>query len=254
MNRDLVIYSLAACPYAQRTRTLLGLKGIAHELVEIDITKPRPDWFLKINPTGQVPALLHHGRPLNELSVINEYLEECFPEPPVFPADPYARALSRIMIDFCNGRFAGNLYRLLMEQDPAKRQRIEASAAKDWAWIDAFIARIAPAGDFLFGDFGMVELTFGPFFQRYQLNEYYWQFCVPDELTRVRRWRAAMDAHPALQATSFPPEDLIKLYADYALGFANGAVPPGRERSALDPAVPLAGRPLPPPRIPVPAA
>jgi glutathione S-transferase len=42
-----------------------------------------------------------------------------------------------------------------------------------------------------------------------------------------------------------PDDCYIKLYADYSLGYSNGALPPGRERSALDMSVPLESRPLP---------
>lgn len=103
--RDITIYSVAACPYAQRTRILLGIKNIDARLGELDLSKKRPDWFLAINPAGKVPAIVHAVRPPNEPSVINEYLEEVFPAPPVFPGDPYQKAFSRILIDYCNNRF-----------------------------------------------------------------------------------------------------------------------------------------------------
>jgi glutathione S-transferase len=39
------LYSIAVCPFAQRTRILLTLKGVPFELTEIDITRPRPQKF-----------------------------------------------------------------------------------------------------------------------------------------------------------------------------------------------------------------
>jgi len=248
-SRDITIYSVAACPYAQRTRILLDLKSLDAKLVELDLSKKRPDWFLAINPTGKVPALVHGGKPLNESSVINEYLEEVFPDPPVFPADPYRKAFARILVDYCNTTFATNMYRLLMEQDAARRPRIEAAANKDWIWLEDMLMRLAPDQDLPFGAFGMAELTYAPFFLRYALNEYFWGYDIPNGLPRVRRWRQAALDHGAVKATALPADHYLKLYADYALGFANGAVPPGRERSALDPGWPLEARPLPPRRI-----
>ena len=44
------IYSIAVCPFAQRSRMVLALKGVPFELTENDITKPRPDGFLALNP------------------------------------------------------------------------------------------------------------------------------------------------------------------------------------------------------------
>jgi glutathione S-transferase len=248
-SRDITIYSVAACPYAQRTRILLGIKNIDAKLVELDLSKKRPDWFLAINPAGKVPAIVHAGKPLSESSVINEYIEETFPDPPMFPADPYQKALSRILIDYCNTSFTTNMYRLLMEQDAARRPRIEAAANKDWSWLNDMLTRLGPDQDFPFGRFGIAELTYAPFFERYALNEYFWGYTIPEGLARVERWRQAVLLHAAVKATSLHQDHYIKLYADYALGFANGAIPPGHKRSALDPEIRLDARPLPPRRV-----
>jgi glutathione S-transferase len=59
----------------------------------------------------------------------------------------------------------------------------------------------------------------------------------------------AVLSHDAVKATSLPPDHYIKLYADYALGFANGAIPPGHDRSALDPDWPIEQRQLPARRV-----
>jgi len=244
-DETLVIYSMVGCPYAQRTRILLDLKRIPCEAVEIDLTKPRPDWFLTINPAGKVPALVHRGRALAESSVINEYIEDCFPDPPVFPADPYQRALSRNLVEFCNTRFTPNLYRLLMEQDESRRPGIRQAALDDWEWLEGFLARAGYSDGFLFGRFGIAELSFVPFFQRYWLNTYFWGFEVPPRLGRALRWQHACLSPASVAATSLSHDDYVKLYADYALGFANGKVPPGHERSALDLSVPLNERPMP---------
>jgi glutathione S-transferase len=219
------------------------------ELVELDLSRPRPAWFLDINPAGKVPALIHEGRALHESSVINEYLEDVFPARPVFPADPFLKAQSRILIDFCNTQFTSNLYRVLMEQDSGKRARVEASAKKDWLWLESFLARVSSSANLIFEEFGMADLAYAPFFQRYELNEYFWGFKIPDGLIRVEQWRCALADHPSVKATSLPLEDYAKLYADYALGFSNGAIPPGQERSALDPTVPLKQRSMPPRRV-----
>jgi glutathione S-transferase len=242
------IYSMAVCPFAQRTRMLLKLKRIPFEVHEIDISKPRPDWFLRINPKGQVPVIEHEGRVLNESTIINEYLEEVFPEPPLMPRDPYRRALMRLLIAYGNETFIPLLYRLLMNQDATKAEALAAKALASWRWLDEFLAKHNPSGTYLWEEFGMADLSFAPFFQRYVLNAYYRGFAVPesDEYKRVCRWRDALLAHPAAIETRLPDEDYIKLYEDYSLGLGNGAVPPGRARSSFDLSVPLASRPMPP--------
>jgi glutathione S-transferase len=92
----------------------------------------------------------------------------------------------------------------------------------------------------------VAELTYAPFFKRYALNHYFWGYAIPPRLPQVERWRRGVLDHDAVKTTSLRPDQYIKLYA---LGFANGAIPPGHERSALDPEIPLDARPLPPRRV-----
>lgn len=244
---EIEIYSIAVCPFAQRTRIVLGLKGIPFDLTEIDITRPRPDWFLTLNPLGQVPVIRHAGRVLNESSVINEYLEDVFPDPRVFPADPYRRAQSRILIDHLNTAFVPAMYTVLMNQDPAKHAGLMDKALASWRWLDAFLTRHNPDGTWLWDEFGMADLSAAPFFMRWCLNDWFRAWTLPaDGFARIRRWRDACLAHPLVVSTGMPGEDFIKLYADYALGYGNGAVPTGHERSSFDFGWKLADRPMPP--------
>lgn len=245
------IYSMWACPYAQRTRILLEFKGLPYQMVEIDLTKPRPDWFLALNPTGKVPVIEHGGHVLNESSLINEYLDEAYPKVSALPADPYQRFAARTLIEFCNSRFAPNMYRALMEQDESRRAKVQKQAAADWTALEALLERFDAQRDCVFGQFGMVELTYAPFFERYVLNGHYWGFQPSNQsgLMRVQRWRDAILAHPVVKRTGIAPTDYIKLYEDYAYGCSNGAVPVGRAKSSFDLSVPLSDRPMPARRI-----
>jgi len=56
--------------------------------------------FLAINPEGKVPVLVHDGQIVAESTVINEYLEEVFPQVPLRPADAWGRAQVRIWTKF----------------------------------------------------------------------------------------------------------------------------------------------------------
>jgi glutathione S-transferase len=83
---------------AQRVRLVLEEKGLAWTERFVDIfagEQHRPD-YLKLNPRGVVPTLVHDGRAIRESTVISEYLEEAFPQHPLRPAEPYARAQMRL--------------------------------------------------------------------------------------------------------------------------------------------------------------
>lgn len=74
-------------------------KGLEFEGVFVDLHsfEQHDPAYLAINPEGQVPALDHDGFVLNHSSVINEYLEDAFPDaPPLRPADAQGKARMRV--------------------------------------------------------------------------------------------------------------------------------------------------------------
>ena len=82
---------------SRRVRLCLEEKGLAYEGHVVDLAKMEhhsPE-YLKINPNGVIPTLIHDGRPLYESGTICEYLDEVFPEPPLRPDSAYDRATMR---------------------------------------------------------------------------------------------------------------------------------------------------------------
>jgi glutathione S-transferase len=87
-------------PYANSMKCLICLKEKGIEFVGryVDILKfeQHEPAFVALNPNGQVPVLVHDGRVVVESTVINEYLDDTFPESPLRPSDPYRRARMRV--------------------------------------------------------------------------------------------------------------------------------------------------------------
>jgi glutathione S-transferase len=90
----ITLYDAARCPYCARVRIALAEKGVPFDAVAIDLTD-RPAWIYEKNPTGRVPVLEEDTLVLPESEVIMEYLDERYPDPPLLPLDPAARALER---------------------------------------------------------------------------------------------------------------------------------------------------------------
>src|SRR6185369_12587006 len=90
----LILYDYAGSPCARRCRITLREKGLAWDTQTIDLSRLQqrdPD-YLAINPNGFVPTLAHGERVIFESNVITEYLDDAFPETPLYPDDPWELA------------------------------------------------------------------------------------------------------------------------------------------------------------------
>ena len=93
----IALFDAARCPYCARVRIVLAEKDIRYDTVEIDLLN-RPAWLYEKNPVGKVPVLEEDGWVLPESAVIAEFLNERYPEPPLWPEDPGERAAARLIV------------------------------------------------------------------------------------------------------------------------------------------------------------
>jgi glutathione S-transferase len=93
----ITLYDADRCPFCARVRIVLAEKGIEYETVQVDLDD-RPSWIYEKNPLGRVPVLEEDAFVLPESAVINEYLEERYPDLPLWPADPGERSLGRLLL------------------------------------------------------------------------------------------------------------------------------------------------------------
>jgi len=191
-------------------------KGVDFVLTEIDLEN-KPDWFLKVSPYSKVPVIRHGEAVIWESAVINEYLDEVFPEPPLLPRDPVGRATARVWIDFANNRMVPHVYKMMLRQDTEgqalhRRRLTEAALFMEHEGL----RKLSP-GPFWLGDKpGLVDFTFYPHVQRFAALEHYRGFVIPDECGRLRDWIEAMSALPSVQATRRTTAQLIDGWKKYA--------------------------------------
>ncbi|GAB1581853.1 glutathione S-transferase family protein [Phyllobacterium phragmitis] len=92
------LYSRPLSPYSSIVRGIVYAKDLPVKLIAPPPGVPIPEEFRAISPTKRIPVLITgSGETLFEASVIAEYLEEHFPEPPLLPSDPKDRARVRIV-------------------------------------------------------------------------------------------------------------------------------------------------------------
>ena len=219
---DVEIYSANVCPYAERTRLMLIEKGVDFSLTEIDL-KAKPGWFEKISPYSKVPVIKHGDEIIWESAVINEYLDEVYPEPPLMPRDATGRALARIWIDFCNTALCTTWYKVLLVQDREERAQLHEKLRDHFRLMEFEGLRKLSEGPYWFGaEVGLVDLAFYPWFERLPAFETYRGPSLPEECTRLREWDQAMQARESVQAVANPASYYIEGYARYADGTEDG--------------------------------
>ena len=101
---DIVLYDGAGTPSPRRVKLCLIEKGLPFKIkwLNLGLMDQKSPEYLKISPTGLVPALVHKGRAIYESNVINEYIDAVYPHPPLVPKDPWGQAEMRMWFAFEN--------------------------------------------------------------------------------------------------------------------------------------------------------
>ena len=91
----LELYHFTNSVCSQKVRMTLFEKGLEWKGHEVNLfaSEQYDPKYLKLNPKGYVPALIHDGRAIRESTLICEYLDEVFPAPPLMPGDAAGRGV-----------------------------------------------------------------------------------------------------------------------------------------------------------------
>jgi glutathione S-transferase len=106
----LTLYDFGNSVCCQKVRITMRVKGLTWDSVKVDLFRAEQydPKYLKLNPKGIVPTLVHDGKPVIESTLICEYLDDTFPEQRLIPSDPWQRTRMRLwskMVD--EGLFEG---------------------------------------------------------------------------------------------------------------------------------------------------
>ena len=165
------LYDFKSSPNCQRVRVVLAEKNLPYETVPVDLRAhaQRTPEFLKLNPYGKVPVITDGDTVLYESCIINEYLDEKYPTPPLMPHDPGKKAKARILTDYGLAHLEGPYQKLRMEMMKDEKERNNEVIAAAQSELRRLLQRLEDEigeKSCLVGDFSLLDAALIPRFIR----------------------------------------------------------------------------------------
>jgi glutathione S-transferase len=152
--------------------------------------KDKPQDLVTFSRYGKVPLLVDGEAIIYESAIINEYLDEKYPDVPLRPTDLFQRARARIWIDFCSSRLhaAGDAVRKGREPAKAKERLQEHLQTLEHELADR---------PYLTNQYSLADITFIPFYVRRERYQADFDHNTPN----LKRWMEELVARPAVAST-----------------------------------------------------
>lgn len=201
------IVSFKICPFVQRVTALLSAKGIPYDIEYINLSD-KPQWFLDISPTGQVPLLItESGTALFESDAIVEYIDDVT-APLVAEVTPEQRAIDRAWSYQATKHY---LVQCSTMQSANKETLAERSEKLNKSFAKA--EKKLGEGPFFNGEtMGNVDIAWLPLLHRALIVEQHSGYDFLANYPKVKAWQSAM-AKTGIAEKSVP--------ADFNEAFSN---------------------------------
>lgn len=163
------LYDFLPCPFGQKVRLVLAEKSLSYELATVDLAhgeQRRPE-FLRLNPYGRVPVLVDEDIVVYDSTIINEYLDDEYPDPPLLPRieSSSMRARARLFEDFADTSFTPQVGQLMAEMFKPDAEREAARVTRLRQSIERvldYVNRELQGQQFLAGEFSIADVGFIP--------------------------------------------------------------------------------------------
>jgi len=189
---------------AQKVRFTLGEKTLpwtSHHLNLRAGDQQKPE-YVKLNPSAVVPTLVDDGNVVIESTVINEYLEDEYPYPPLMPSDSEGRARARLMEDFRDTHFNPYFVHIIQEtrkpEGERDEQRIQNAKAEITKGLDRIESELQDR-EYLAGPFSLADVAF---MSNLELLD---RFSIPVDANKYKRtvaWIDRLKARPSFAASA----------------------------------------------------
>jgi len=163
------LYDFLPCPFGQKVRIVLAEKSLTYDLVEIDLLRGeqrKPD-FLRLNPYGKVPVLIDEDTTIYDSTIINEYLEDEYPDPPLLPAigSSSLRARARLFEELADSSFTPQVGQLMAEVAKPDAERDQSRVQRARQAVERLLDYLnheLDARQFLTVEFSLADIGFVP--------------------------------------------------------------------------------------------
>ncbi|MEM1250626.1 MAG: glutathione S-transferase family protein [Acidobacteriota bacterium] len=221
----LLLWEHPLSPYAQKVKIALRLKGIPFEArIPTGIGADEVDRLAAANPRSEVPTLEHDGAHLFDSTVLLEYLEDRFPEPPLLPKEALARARARTIEDVMDTHYEainwglGEVHYFQRAEGETREALLDAASRQTHA-LQSWLERQLGAGPWCHGDsFGWADLSVVPY-----LNGSVGFDLGPQPESALADWLGRANALPEVAETAQEAVDSIAGMAQVAELVRGGA-------------------------------
>src|SRR5262245_59505927 len=197
----ITLYDAVPSSNSDRVKIALHEKGLPYGRVTLVLAnkdQKRPE-FLKLNPYGKVPVIDDDGKILFESCIINEYLDEKYPDPPLMPEDSYLRGRGRVLVDYALDYIHDPYWALRGEMLKPAAERKTAIVEETRGRLRELLRYLEDAlGDksYFLGEFSLCDIAMVPRFLR---MEAYGALPAPN-LPGINGWLKRIKERPSVQA------------------------------------------------------
>jgi glutathione S-transferase len=177
----LIVYGGSLSPFVRKVLVVCAEKGVEATNENVNPFAPPPE-FLEISPLKRIPVLRDTDVPepntIPDSSAICDYLENKFPNPPLYPKDPFprARALwyeeyadSLVAVTIGPGLFFERVVKKMMKQAPDEELCKKTLHEKLPPILDHLEKELGDKDYFVGGAFTIADISIGTMFVNFEL-------------------------------------------------------------------------------------
>lgn len=158
----MALYSSETSLDCHRVRFVLAEKGINVDIVNVSTDESAAEDLAELNPYNEAPTLVDRDLVLYDAGVINDYLDERYPHPPLMPVDPVSRAQLRLV----HHRVLRDWYSLAVQIESSAGKKSEKAAKQLKESIIAANELFQMSNFVLSDELSLVDCTLGPLLWR----------------------------------------------------------------------------------------